>query len=149
MTRHFNDPEARAEYAERFGDPQQQGMHETYMRPQPCEMTIPDQTSDKAISVGRMFETCPTCKGSGLDPETPDPSGYCSKCSGMGKFNAEIGGSRDEDSPNSLVGRIKCKHGIGFGAGSGACKQCEEEYATAQRGFVEADGCDLTQEKGE
>ena len=31
-----NDPEARAEYSERFGDPQQQGIHETFMRPQPC-----------------------------------------------------------------------------------------------------------------
>ena len=38
MNRHFSkdDHEARAEYSERFGDPQQQGIHETYMRPQPC-----------------------------------------------------------------------------------------------------------------
>ena len=37
---HGNDPEARAEYAERFGDPQQQGIHETYMRPQPCAAPV-------------------------------------------------------------------------------------------------------------
>ena len=42
MTRHFNDPEARAEWSERFGEPEQQGIHETYMRPQPCaDVSVP------------------------------------------------------------------------------------------------------------
>lgn len=45
MNRHFNEPEARAEWSERFGEPQQQGFHETYMRPQPC--VRPDRTDDK------------------------------------------------------------------------------------------------------
>ena len=51
---HGNDPESRAEYAERFGEPEQQGIHETYMRPQPCAAPIPDRTSDKASSVEGM-----------------------------------------------------------------------------------------------
>ena len=51
MTRHFNDPEARAEWSERFGEPQQQGFHETYMRPQPC--AYPER---QASSVERMVD---------------------------------------------------------------------------------------------
>ena len=41
MNRHLNDPEARAEWSERFGEPeQQQGFHETFMRPQPCAAPV-------------------------------------------------------------------------------------------------------------
>ena len=53
MTRHFNDPEARAEYSERFGEPEQQGIHETYMRPQPC--VDPDRgTVGKLVEMGNL-----------------------------------------------------------------------------------------------
>jgi hypothetical protein len=34
-------------------------------------------------------DPCPDCAGSGMDPETPDPSGLCSKCSGMGETTTE------------------------------------------------------------
>ena len=63
MTRHFNDPEARAEWSERFGDPVQQGIHETYMRPQPC--VAPDGCDmdlQTALAVADKYSK----KGSGI-----------------------------------------------------------------------------------